>query len=191
MKKFMVFLVTALFGIAVFGAGNMVQSSGNLLWLNPGADVEAGDMIDIGERYAVALVDIASNATGSVKTDGVWQFGRGTTNAITVGQALYYSSAQIITTTAAANKYVGQAIEAAAVHTNEAVAEAGTLKINLDLNATAEQDRKTYITGAALGATALQPDDTADGTYTITDGSTWTNTITVSDGLITEWVVEE
>lgn len=188
MKKFLVGLMVAVIAVTVFGADNFVQSAGNLLWTNPGADVSSGELVDIGERYAVALVDIASNATGTVKTDGVFEFLRSETNAITIGDPIYYHNATTIKAAGAANVYVGAAAETVSAISTATLA-AATAKLKVDLNATAEQDIFTYKAGAALGATALQPVDTADGTYVITDGSTWTNTITVLNGLITTWVV--
>lgn len=188
MKKFLVGLMVAVIAVTVFGADNFVQSAGNLLWTNPSTDVSSGELVDIGERYAVALVDIASNANGTVKTDGVFEFLRSETNAITIGDPIYYSNATTIKAAGAANVYVGAAAETVSAISTATLA-AATAKIKVDLNATAEQDIFTYKAGAALGATALQPDVTADGTYVITDGATWTNTITVADGLITGWVV--
>ena len=218
MKKFLVGLMVAVIAVTVFGADNFVQSAGNLLWTNPGADVSSGELVDIGERYAVALVDIASNATGTVKTDGVFEFLRSETNAITIGDPIYFHDATTIKAAGAANVYVGAAAETVSGISTATLA-AATAKLKVDLNATAEQDIYTYKAGAALGATALQPDgnltgsmgtattavdtvvsgaaagatalqpNTVNATNVIVSGVK-TNTIIVLKGLITSWVVE-
>lgn len=189
MKKFLVGLMVAVIAVTVFGADNFVQSAGNLLWTNPGADVSSGELVDIGERYAVALVDIASNATGTVKTDGVFEFLRSETNAITIGDPIYYSNATTIKAAGAANVYVGAAAETVSGISTATLA-AATAKIKVDLNATAEQDIFTYKAGAALGATALQP-NAVNATNVIVSGDAKTNTIIVLKGLITSWVITE
>jgi len=188
MKKFLIGLMVAVIAVTVFGADNFVQSAGNLLWTNPGADVSSGELVDIGERYAVALVDIASNATGTVKTDGVFEFLRSETNAITIGDPIYYHNATTIKAAGAANVYVGAAAETVSGISTATLA-AATAKIKVDLNATAEQDIYTYKAGAALGATALQP-NAVNATNVIVSGAK-TNTIIVLKGLITSWVVTE
>ena len=130
MKKFLIGLMVAVIAVTVFGADNFVQSAGNLLWTNPGADVSSGELVDIGERYAVALVDIASNATGTVKTDGVFEFLRSETNAITIGDPIYYSNATTIKAAGAANVYVGAAAETVSAISTATLA-AATAKIRL------------------------------------------------------------
>jgi predicted RecA/RadA family phage recombinase len=189
MKKFLIGLMVAVIAVTVFGADNFVQSAGNLLWTNPGADVSSGELVDIGERYAVALVDIASNATGTVKTDGVFEFLRSETNAITIGDPIYFHDANTIKAAGAANVYVGAAAETVSAISTATLA-AATAKIKVDLNATAEQDIFTYKAGAALGATALQP-NAVNATNVIVSGDAKTNTIIVLKGLITSWVITE
>jgi predicted RecA/RadA family phage recombinase len=189
MKKFLIGLMVAVIAVTVFGADNFVQSAGNLLWTNPGADVSSGELVDIGERYAVALVDIASNATGTVKTDGVFEFLRSETNAITIGDPIYFHDANTIKAAGAANVYVGAAAETVSAISTATLA-AATAKIKVDLNATAEQDIYTYKAGAALGATALQP-NAVNATNVIVSGDAKTNTIIVLKGLITSWVITE
>lgn len=188
MKKFLIGLIVAVIAVAVFGADNYVQSAGNLLWTNPSTDVSSGELVDIGERFAVALVDIASNATGTVKTDGVFEFLRSETNAITIGDPIYYHNATTIKKTGAANVYVGAAAETVSGISTATLA-AATAKVKIDLNASAEQNRFTYLAGAALGATALQP-NAVNATNVIVSGDAKTNTITILNGLVTSWVVE-
>lgn len=189
MKKFLIGLTVAVIAVAVFGADNFVQSAGNLLWTNPSTDVSSGELVDIGERYAVALVDIASNETGTVKTDGVFEFLRSETNAVTIGDPIYYSNATTIKAAGAANVYVGAAAETVSGISTATLA-AATAKIKVDLNASAEQDIYTYKAGAALGATALQP-NAVNATNVIVSGDAKTNTIIVLKGLITSWVITE
>lgn len=186
MKKFLVGLMVAVIAVTVFGADNFVQSAGNLLWTNPGADVSSGELVDIGERYAVALVDIASNATGTVKMDGVFEFLRSETNAITIGDPIYYFNATTIKAAGAANVYVGAAAETVSAISTATLA-AATAKIKVDLNATAEQDIYTYKAGAALGATSLQPTGLTTNQQFLSATDT-TNTLVITNGVI--WAVE-
>ena len=187
-EKFLVGLMVAVIAVTVFGADNFVQR-GQPALDESGADVSSGELVDIGERYAVALVDIASNATGTVKTDGVFEFLRSETNAITIGDPIYFHDANTIKAAGAANVYVGAAAETVSGISTATLA-AATAKLKVDLNATAEQDIFTYKAGAALGATALQP-NAVNATNVIVSGDAKTNTIIVLKGLITSWVITE
>lgn len=186
MKKVLIGLTIAAIAITAFGADNFVQSAGNLLWANAGADIASGELVDIGERYAVALVDIASNATGTVKTDGVFEFLRSETNAITMGDPIYYHDANTIKAAGAANVYVGAAAETVSGISTATLA-AATAKIKVDLNATAEQDIFTYKAGAALGATALQPTGLTTNQKFLS-ATDVTNTFAITNGVI--WAVQ-
>lgn len=175
MKKSLICLMVLTLAAVSFGAMNFVRDSGEVIYSNTAEAIEAGNLVDVGDRYGVALVDIASNGTGIVRTRGVFTFGRGTTNALSVGTAMYYSASNnILTDVYADDKFVGVAVESAAVHTNAAQALAGTLKIPVELYP-AQMSRYT------LG-----------GSYTniiVGDAGLTTNTITVINGRVESWVV--
>lgn len=119
MKKFgLVLLSMALIVGGAYAAGNFVQDSGVVTYSNTSADLDSGHLVDLGDRYGVCLVDIASNKSGAVATKGVFSLQRHDTNAIANGAAVYYSTASNVTGTAAADKYLGQCVEAVAVCTD-------------------------------------------------------------------------
>jgi len=104
----------AMVALSALAAGNFVHDSESVAYLNPSAAISSGELVDLGDRYGVALTDIASNKTGTVQINGVWSFARGDTNAIAAGAAVYYNSATAVDGTATADEYVGQCTEAAA-----------------------------------------------------------------------------
>lgn len=185
MKKIlMASLIWVVLGALAFGAMNYVAPAGSFAWTNPGADVSSGDLVAIGDRYAVALADIASNETGTVMTEGVFSFTRNETNSIAAGALLYYDSATSVTVTATAGAYVGCAVQtlddvSAVNWTN------GTVnKVWVDLNAGKDN---TALIGATLslsgaltsGATpvwtqaqAAAPTNTATGGLIVTVNGT-------------------
>lgn len=109
-------LVAAVVGIALVGsldaAMNFVADGGSVTWTNgTGSAVYSGELVDMGDFYVVALGDVAAAASGVVKHDGQWTFRRVTTNATTIGSALYYSTATSLTATAASDTLVGHAVK--------------------------------------------------------------------------------
>lgn len=64
-------------------------------WYNgTGSAVVSGQPVAIGkQQMGIALVDIASLATGSVAKEGVFQLAKNTSQAITQGQRLFYNAA--------------------------------------------------------------------------------------------------
>ena len=119
MKK-MISLVAAgmLVASVAFAARNYVSDDGTVAYLNPGAKILSGQIVDLGYRYGVAASDISSNKTRTVLTKGVWRLARYDTNAIALGANVYQSTASNVTGTAAAGKYIGQCVVAVAVTTS-------------------------------------------------------------------------
>ena len=128
-------VLLALFCVSAFAAQNYVHDTESVAYLNPGAAISSGELVDLGDRYGVALVDIASNATGTVQINGVWSLARGNTNLIAAGAALYYSSATAVDGTATADEYVGQCTEAvtACLDLTNSLGEADVF-VKVDLN---------------------------------------------------------
>ena len=130
MKKMVSLLIASVFiAGGVFAAQNFVQDSGIVTYENSSTALSSGELVDLGDRYGVCLVDIASNATGAVATKGIWSLQRYDTNAIANGAAIYYSTASGVTGTAAADKYVGQCVEAVVVCT--ALTNSGVKSLSL------------------------------------------------------------
>lgn len=148
MKKILVGLIVLVsLGALAFGAMNYVAPAGSFAWTNPGADVSSGDLVAIGDRYAVALVDIASNATGTVMTEGVFEFLRAETNAISAGALMYYSSTTSVTATATAGTYAGCAVQTLADVSGPNWTNGTVNKVWIDLNAGKDN---TALIGATL-----------------------------------------
>ena len=115
----LIVLIVVALSVVAFGAMNFVRDSGTVQYTNTGADINSGDLVDLAGRYGVALADIASNGTGIVKMDGIFDLRLSATGvAVTVGANIYYNSATNVTTTAASNTYVGQAVEAISAATS-------------------------------------------------------------------------
>lgn len=113
MKKLFLILAMALcIAAPTFGARYRVSDAGIVNYLNTGAAIASGDIVDLGYRYGIASADIASNASKSVFTEGIWLLKRADTNAIALGANVYYNSASNVTGTAGAGGYIGQCVEA-------------------------------------------------------------------------------
>lgn len=96
-------------------ANTHVQKGDIITWTNgTGANVASGAVVIIGSLVAVALVDIANGAAGSVAISEVWSLEKNTSLAIAAGDALYWDVADgEINKTSADNYYAGVAVAAA------------------------------------------------------------------------------
>jgi len=71
-------------------ADNLVQAGKNIDYTNgTGSAIAAGDLVIIGQRVGVALVDIAAGATGAVAMEGVYEVDKEALLAVTQGDLLY------------------------------------------------------------------------------------------------------
>lgn len=79
-----------------------------------GSDIASGDVIVIGSRIGIALVDIADGATGSMQVKEVFELAKLSTDVIAQGAVVYWdATAGNITTTATDNTAAGYAFAAA------------------------------------------------------------------------------
>lgn len=143
------------FGTVANAAQNYVADPGVVAYSNAtGSAINSGDLVDLGDRYGVALSGISTAAVGSVKTDGQWKFNRTTTNAISAGASLYRSTATSVTVTASADAYLGQSVSAAP---EIAGGLTGAEYVELELNALQRQSvfGGTGITGTNSIAVAV------------------------------------
>lgn len=75
------------------------------------AVIEANSIIDLKTRIAVAGTSINPNETGSIHVTGVYRIKKKAEEAISFAAAVYFSSTDGITTTAAGNTPAGYAAE--------------------------------------------------------------------------------
>ena len=91
------------------GIGNRVQ------WTNgTGSDVSSGDVVDLGDIYGIALLDIANAATGVLMIDGEHVLTATTASAWAIGDDVYWDSSNeaLIETGGSSYKYIGKATRA-------------------------------------------------------------------------------
>lgn len=151
-KLFAILAAVVVAAVAVYAAQNYVSSSGIIAWTNPSAAVTAGQLVDLSDRYGVALVDIASNATGSVMTTGIWKFERATTNVLAFGTRMFYSDGDTVTDTYAAGKYVGIVTKAvsACLDLTNSLGQVDQF-VEIELNAGLKPDDVSGTAGGGVG----------------------------------------
>ncbi len=122
-------------------------------WYNgTGSAVVSGQPVAIGkQQMGIALVDIASTATGSVGKEGVFQLAKNTSQAVTQGQRLFWNpSTSKVDNAATINTYfIGFADQAQL---------AADTTVLVDLEEFAEEGPRT-LTLAATGAQTLNVGD--------------------------------
>lgn len=93
-----------------------VQEGSNIDFLNTtGADIKYKDIIVTGSGIMIAAEDIAQNKTGTVNTEGVFEFPAINTTAFAIGDKLFWdATAGKITNVASGNTPVGYAVAAKA-----------------------------------------------------------------------------
>ena len=112
MKKAVVVAGVVLLAGITLAAMNFVRKPGYVVY-TAASDITAGDVVDIGDQYGIAVTDIDNGDAGIVKIDGVWDLTLQTNETITVGDKLYWDSAnEVVTETATADTYIGTAVEA-------------------------------------------------------------------------------
>ena len=88
---------------------------GDYLDYTPGAQVNAGDVVVLGDLVRVAPRPILANTLGSLATEGVFNFTKtaGNGTGIAVGLSLYWDAGNRVATTnpnGGANKYIGKCV---------------------------------------------------------------------------------
>lgn len=69
-------------------ADNFISPGKVLQYTNAGSAITAGSVVKMGNILGVALVDIATSATGSVQIDGVFDVPKVTGAVIAIGESL-------------------------------------------------------------------------------------------------------
>ena len=93
---------------------NEIYKDGNELVLPVASTVNSGDLVQVGQIIGVAQNDAVLGEDGNyyatIKMNGVFKLS--TLVAVTVGQAVYVTSAGVVNVTASGNKFIGHAIKA-------------------------------------------------------------------------------
>jgi predicted RecA/RadA family phage recombinase len=93
---------------------NEIYKDGNELVLPVASTVNSGDLVQVGALVGLAQLDAYAGENGSyyttLKLNGVVKLS--TLVAVTVGAAVYVTSAGVINVTASGNKFIGHAVTA-------------------------------------------------------------------------------
>ena len=82
----------------------------------PAADVEAGEVVVLGDLVGVAKQPIAANQLGTLAVEGVFDFAKatGTGTALSIGTVVYWNNTtKVVTTLPTGNKLLGKVVRAA------------------------------------------------------------------------------
>jgi predicted RecA/RadA family phage recombinase len=95
---------------------NEIYKDGNELVLPVASTVKSGDLVQVGALVGLAQKDAAAGEDGNyyttLKFNGVAKLT--TSVAVTVGAAVYLTSAGVVNVTASGNKFIGHAVTAKA-----------------------------------------------------------------------------
>lgn len=93
-----------------------IQPGEVITWVNDTeSDVEVGDVVNLGSRIGVALVDIPNEGSGAVKVTGVFELPAIKTAAFSVGDQVYWDSTNgNLTNSSTDNTPAGWVVEAKA-----------------------------------------------------------------------------
>jgi len=95
-------------------AQNIIQDGDIIDFVNGGSAITSGSGVLIGARLGVALVDIASGATGACAVSRVAELPKLSTDVVAQGAALYWDNTnKRLTVTASGNTLAGYAFKAA------------------------------------------------------------------------------
>lgn len=108
-------------------ADNYIKAGASLSYTNgTGSAIAAGDLVKVGVRVGVALVDIAASASGEVAMDGVYEVDKEASLAVTQGDLLYLDATSgELDKTATSQTLAGYAVESEATSTT-------TVKVKLN-----------------------------------------------------------
>ena len=91
----------------------LVRPSGKINYVNAGAAISAGDVVDLGTMIGIAIVDIAaSTGEGQIALDGVHELAKENSVAHAVGDLVYYDGTEC-TKTPGSSTLAGVVVKAA------------------------------------------------------------------------------
>ncbi|MFH1496933.1 MAG: DUF2190 family protein [Verrucomicrobiota bacterium] len=107
-------------GIAL-AAGNYFHTQANMQWTASG-NVYSGNVVDLGDKYGIVLVDTTNALPCAVALEGVWNLTLTSNETVTAGAKLYWDSTNSrVTTTATADTYIGTAYSAVTTTTSTGI----------------------------------------------------------------------
>jgi predicted RecA/RadA family phage recombinase len=155
-------------------ATNFVQEGNVIQWTNgTGSAVASGDVVQVGLRgMGVALVDIASTASGSVMIDGVFDLALDASDTTAIGGAAYWdaSGEKVYNDPGAGRFFIGYFTEV------KSAAASQTVGVKL---APFSAEGQRLLTMAATGAQTLAAADLLSGQCTLLVPNTAALTITL------------
>lgn len=150
---------------------NYIQAGDVIDWTNgTGSAVTSGSPIVIGnQQLGIALVDIANAATGSVAKEGVFTLPKNTSQAIVLGQKLWwnFATSKVINAPIINSYFIGYAITAQL---------AADDTVHVDLEEFVEEGPRV-LTLAATGAQTLNVGDFGGGDLIVFAPNTAAQTI--------------
>jgi predicted RecA/RadA family phage recombinase len=145
-----VLLAAALVSVSSFAAMNFVRGAGQV-WYKSATVYAVGDVVDLGDRYGIALSQIGANTQGVVAVAGVYSLRHYTNETTVLGTRMYWDATSTsVTATATADKFIGLAVSSnASPATTQGI-------IEIDLNANLRPDGQATVTITNLGRTVAQ-----------------------------------
>lgn len=154
-------------------ATNLIQEGKILDWTNgTGSAVASGEPVIVGNRQmAIALVAIASAATGSVALDGVWELAKDISQATTDGHKLWWDAAnkKVVNAPIINSYFIGYAV-------GSELAATTTCKVALEEFC---EEGPRVLTLAATGAQTLNVGDFGGGDLTLLAPNTAAQTVNI------------
>jgi predicted RecA/RadA family phage recombinase len=152
-------------------AKNYIQGDDVIQWTNgTGAAVASGAPVAVGNKQlGISLVDIANAASGSVGLCGVFSLAKNTSDAVTLGQKLWWdaANAEVINAPAINAWFIGYAFDAA---------DASDTTILVELEEFSEEGPRALVL-AATGAQTLNAGDFGGGDLTLFAPNTAAQTV--------------
>jgi predicted RecA/RadA family phage recombinase len=95
---------------------NFIQEGEHLEFTNgTGSTIKSGSPVFVGKIVGVALGDVANGAKGQMRTEGVFEFAKKASLAISAGDVVFWDSTPgEVTKTDADGVFIGYAVEAVA-----------------------------------------------------------------------------
>lgn len=136
----------------------MVKDGNSVSYTNAGSDIASGDVVELANRIAIAMVDISTGKQGELALEGVVELPSDTGTAYNQGDILYWTGTQL-TKTAASNTFAGEAHEAKASGGTSAKVKLSEARQQAATSAALAQDISATYVEAEVQAISDKVDD--------------------------------